>query len=222
LAYLHSQNPPIIHQDIKPDNILIANNGDFVITDFGISKQVRSTLRKSVMKLNSAGAIAYMGPERFLANYTSIKSSDIWSLGATIYELAEGTLPFNGYGGSFLNHGAETPNLSEIFSDELNKLMQACLKKDPWDRPIAEELAVYANSKIKGINIETPNWMKNQENEPLPTPPSPILPTENNPKEKDDDTGNASHKKSNALSLFMTISIGLIMGAIVRLVMWLM
>ena len=62
LAYLHAQNPPIIHQDIKPDNILILKNGDFVITDFGISKQLRSTLRKSANSLNSAGAISYVGP----------------------------------------------------------------------------------------------------------------------------------------------------------------
>lgn len=231
LAYLHSQNPPIIHQDIKPDNILIANNGDFVITDFGISKQVRSTLRKSVMKLDSAGAIAYMGPERFLANYTSIKSSDIWSLGATIYELAEGTLPFSGYGGSFLNHGADMPQLSDGFSDNLNRLMQACLKKEPWDRPIAEELATYANFKVKGITPETPAWMQETEiKEQPPTPPGnpPVLPSNetdetsgdkekepDNGKEKEPDSGKKS--QNSVLPWVLTVAIGIILGAIARL-----
>ena len=100
LAYLHSQNPPIIHQDIKPDNILLTRSGEFVITDFGISQQARSTLRRSVKHLNSAGSVAYMGPERYGKEYHAIKASDIWSFGVTIFELAMGDLPFCGLGGS--------------------------------------------------------------------------------------------------------------------------
>lgn len=159
LAYLHSQNPPIIHQDIKPDNILIAPNGDFVITDFGISQQARSTLRKSAIHLNSAGAVAYMGPERFSKQYGAIKASDIWSLGATIYELLVGDLPFCGMGGGMQKNGADMPDLSAEFSDELNIVMQGCLAKDTWDRPTAEQLVNYANEKMKG---RTPNitWSK--------------------------------------------------------------
>ena len=75
LAYLHAQDPPIIHQDIKPDNILVLQNGDFVVTDFGISKQLRLSMRRSASS-NSAGAVAYMGPERFNKNYQTIKASD--------------------------------------------------------------------------------------------------------------------------------------------------
>ena len=48
LAWLHAMNPPVIHQDIKPDNIMVADNGDFMITDFGVSTHLRSTLRKSL------------------------------------------------------------------------------------------------------------------------------------------------------------------------------
>ena len=157
LAYLHSQNPPIIHQDIKPDNILIARNGEYVITDFGISSQARSTLRKSALHLSSAGAVAYMGPERFSKQYFSVKASDIWSLGVTIYELAVGDLPFCGMGGSMQKQGADIPDLPEEFSDELNMIMQSCLAKDTWDRPTAEQLADYANQRKKGGNPR-PTW----------------------------------------------------------------
>lgn len=157
LAYLHAQNPPIIHQDIKPDNILVARNGEYVITDFGISSQARSTLRKSSMHLSSAGAVAYMGPERFSKQYLSVKASDIWSLGVTIYELAAGDLPFCGMGGSMQKQGADIPDLPSEFSAELNMVMQSCLAKETWDRPTAEQLADYANQKRKG-GTPQPQW----------------------------------------------------------------
>ena len=71
LAFLHAQHPPIIHQDIKPDNVLIDATGTYRVTDFGISTNLRSTLRKSVgigHANDSAGTMAYMGPERFNKN----------------------------------------------------------------------------------------------------------------------------------------------------------
>ena len=153
LAYLHSMNPPIIHQDIKPDNILILRNGDFVITDFGISKQLRATLRKSANSLNSAGAISYMGPERFSKQYQAVKASDIWSLGASIFELATEELPFCGMGGSLLKQGADMPELPEEYSRELNMICQSCMTKETWNRPTAQQLADFASRYIDG---ETP------------------------------------------------------------------
>ena len=153
LAYLHGQNPPIIHQDIKPDNILIMANGDYVITDFGISKQLRNTLRKSASNLNSAGAVAYMGPERFSKQSQAIKASDIWSLGASIYELATGELPFCGMGGSMQKKGADIPELPEIYSVELKKVYIACLALETWERPTANELFEYAVAHIKGDKL---------------------------------------------------------------------
>ena len=157
LAYLHSLNPPIIHQDIKPDNILISKDGDYLITDFGISKQLRSTLKKSANHLNSAGAVSYMGPERFSKQYQAVKASDIWSLGATVFELASGELPFCGMGGGMLNNGAEIPNLPEEFSPRLCMVVASCLAKETWERPTAKQLEDYASAIIAGQNPE-PAW----------------------------------------------------------------
>lgn len=159
LAYLHGQNPPIIHQDIKPDNILVMSNGDYVITDFGISKQLRSSLRKSATSLNSAGAVSYMGPERFGKQFQSIKASDIWSLGATIYELATGDLPFCGLGGSLQKKGAETPELPSQYSDDLNRVLAACLALETWDRPTAAQLCDYASAYLRGER-PVPRWLE--------------------------------------------------------------
>ena len=154
LAYLHEQNPPIIHQDIKPDNILQMQSGTFVITDFGISKQLRAT--RSAVGGDSSGAVAYMGPERFQRGYTSIKSSDIWSLGATLYEMATGLLPFEGKGGKMQDAGFETPILPGQFSHELDDVMQACMCKEPWDRPSARQLAEYAGEMMRGHAVQPP------------------------------------------------------------------
>lgn len=154
LAYLHEQDPPIIHQDIKPDNILILKSGGYVITDFGISKQLKSSLRRSAMQqLNSTGSIAYMGPERFSKQYQAIKASDIWSLGVTIYELIMDDMPFNGMGGNLQKHGAEIPDLPEEFSENMTIIFTSCLALEPWNRPSARQVAEFAAKCYAG---ETP------------------------------------------------------------------
>ena len=148
LTYLHNLEPdPIVHQDIKPDNVLMDSNGTFMITDFGISKKVRNTLRSQSKRAVEAGATAYMGPERFSKQPAPILASDIWSLGASIYELAEGELPFSGMGGIMLKNGAEMPDLNG-WSDDLNNLMHRCLEKEPWKRIKAHEIEQLAKEKV--------------------------------------------------------------------------
>jgi len=155
LAYLHEQTPPIIHQDIKPDNILILKNGEYVISDFGISKQLKSSMRKSAMQMNnSTGSIAYMGPERFSKQYMAVKASDIWSLGVTIYELVYNDMPFCGYGGSLQRQGADIPDLPEEFSKEIKLLFTSCLAKETWNRPSARQIMDFANHYMSGEQLK--------------------------------------------------------------------
>lgn len=153
LNYLHKNN--VIHQDIKPDNVLINSQGDFVITDFGISYKIRTTMRKQSKRTENSGTVAYMGPERFKSDPQLITASDVWSLGASIYELATGDLPFNGLGGGMMLSGAELPNLPSKFSEDLNRVMRLCLSKEPWDRPLSETLVKIAIAKLKGDSINT-------------------------------------------------------------------
>lgn len=167
LAYLHEQHPPLIHQDIKPDNILISKNGDFLITDFGISKQLRSTLKKSVGHLNSAGSVSYMGPERFSKQSMPIKASDIWSLGATVYELAVGDLPFCGMGGSMQKKGADIPELPDTFSDLLNMVVMSCMAKETWERPTARQLEDFATKYLNGDSPQISWTVPATENTPV-------------------------------------------------------
>lgn len=165
LAFLHSRNPVIIHQDIKPDNIMIGDDGSYMITDFGVSAHSRSALRKSVSEaFSSAGTVAYMAPERFSKDNTPIMANDIYSLGATVFEMLTGDAPFGGHGGVLQKNGAEIPEIKGNYSSQLKKTITKCLSPNPWERPTAEILETYASEALSGTQIkfvdEKPFWAK--------------------------------------------------------------
>ena len=163
LAYLHEQEPPIIHQDIKPDNVLKDHLGNYQITDFGISTKVRSTLRKSMMSSSkSGGTMAYMPPERFGKDNIPIKASDVWAMGATLFELLTGDMPFGENGGLMQKSGAEIPNIPGDWSKELQEVINRCLLKEPWDRPVAKQVAEWADKRLRGEKFAMSSMKKKQ------------------------------------------------------------
>ena len=148
LEYMHKRN--IIHQDIKPHNIMVTGDEDFLLADFGISSRLRHTLRKSVLKsetedLKGGLTLEYAAPERFSKNkdyQRPILANDIFSLGVTVFELATGELPFGDDipTGVAISTGAEFPDLPEPFPESLKKLISRCVAKDTWDRPTCSEI----------------------------------------------------------------------------------
>ena len=152
IAYLHAQEPPVIHQDIKPDNVLMDSSDSFVITDFGISAKVRNTLQSAGSK---AGTMAYMAAERFNTDYQPIKASDVWALGASLFELMTGKPPFGENGGLAQKRGAELPVISGDWSPKLKEMVLRCLQEKTWDRPTAKAISEEARRYIQHGQITT-------------------------------------------------------------------
>lgn len=160
LAYLHQCNPPIIHQDIKPANVLIDDNGNYAITDFGISaKRLRQTRRSTNNSPQptseddddyeeKSGTYAYMAPERFIEGDMPSAESDIWAFGATLYELITGAVPFGEDGGLAQDDSKLKLSFNGLkIGDDIQRLVTDCLSKDPLKRPTAVQLIDAATTK---------------------------------------------------------------------------
>lgn len=156
LAYLHALKPPIIHQDVKPANVLIDDTGHYALTDFGISAQYDSG--HDYNGDENSGTMAYMAPERFNANVEPTAESDIWSLGATFCEILTGKVPF-GEGGGNAQAGANLPmpSIPNVNAD-LQRLIHACLAPDPKDRPTARQIAEAARVRQYPIKSRKLLW----------------------------------------------------------------
>jgi eukaryotic-like serine/threonine-protein kinase len=138
----HAHERGVIHRDIKPHNILLDENGHAKLTDFGIAR----ALDTSQATLTGAylGTALYSSPEQLQGQKVTPKS-DVYSLGATLYQAATGEAPFSG--GTPIEvasqHVSKAPTpLRERgadVSEGLEALILACLAKRADDRPTAEE-----------------------------------------------------------------------------------
>lgn len=146
LTYLHSFSPTIVHHDIKPANILIDDNRNYAITDFGISSH--RGLNKEGYDDTQSGTMAYMAPERFRDDYESVPESDIWSFGATLYELVTGKVPFGENGGlEQLEKNLPVPPIEQAIPKDIKNLIADCLSLDASKRPSADYINKAASAR---------------------------------------------------------------------------
>uniref|UniRef100_A0A0N5B0P0 mitogen-activated protein kinase kinase n=1 Tax=Syphacia muris TaxID=451379 RepID=A0A0N5B0P0_9BILA len=134
----------IIHRDVKPSNILLARNGMIKLCDFGIS----GYLINSVAFTRDAGCRPYMAPERLLPSASYDVRSDVWSLGITLKEVADGKFPYPYFNENELFfqlhqvvHGdAPVMEASDKFSSRTAQFINSCLTKELATRPNFDEL----------------------------------------------------------------------------------
>ena len=139
LIFLHENKK--IHRDIKTENILLTHKGIAKLADFGVSTQLMHSFSKKITKI---GTPFYMSPEVILQNKYDYKC-DIWSLGITTIEMAEGEPPFAKVKGywvlkKIITHPPKGLKNKEKWSKEFNNFVEKCLIYEPEKRPSAKEL----------------------------------------------------------------------------------
>lgn len=152
LSYLHACTPQIIHQDIKPANVLIDDHNNYAITDFGISSQ-RGGKHGFYFDEDNSGTMAYMAPERFGENYMPSAESDIWAFGATLYEILTGNVPFGEEGGkNQLENNLKLKSMGSNIPKDVQKLIISCLALNPQERPAANQIIKLSEKHLNSSN----------------------------------------------------------------------
>ncbi|MFZ2282110.1 MAG: serine/threonine-protein kinase [Prosthecobacter sp.] len=164
LDYAHFQRK-VVHRDLKPSNIMAMSMDDTAkIADFGIARSISDTMQRlSISQLGVSGTLPYMSPQQAMGERPS-PTDDVYSLGATIYELLSGKPPF--YRGDIPSQltskipssmGERREELEIKASDRIPKeweaVIAACLHKDPNLRPpsagkLLELLGLKSNTNV--------------------------------------------------------------------------
>ena len=144
LQYAHSQ-ARIVHRDLKPSNLMVNARGDVKVADFGIARSLTDSVSMLTMARGTSGTLVYMSPQQLDGEHVS-ELDDIYSLGATIFELLTGKPPF--YSGQIdrLVREKIPPTMAKRRADlgvtsttvippHWEETIAACLAKDPAARP---------------------------------------------------------------------------------------
>ena len=140
----HAHDAYIIHRDIKPQNIIIEDDGRIKITDFGIAMALNAT---QLTQTNSVmGSVHYLPPEQASGKSATIKS-DIYSMGILMYELITGTVPFRG------------DNAVEIALKHMKEKVPSIRKQNPAIPQSVENIILRATAKNPRNRYESAKQM---------------------------------------------------------------
>ncbi len=134
LAYAGQVRPGLVHRDLKPGNVLIAQDMTAKISDFGLAHRWNGLKRSG--EGGGVGTPAYRPPEQWLSGEVDVRA-DIYAVGVTLYEMLLAVRPFAGDDEAALRVAhCETPapDLPDHFPADVNALIQRCLQKEPAAR----------------------------------------------------------------------------------------
>ena len=131
----------IIHRDIKPDNILIDENDDIKLTDFGVSRLLPDNGSDKIQ--SNAGSAFFYSPQACMGMQYRGKKNDHWACGITLFYMATGEYPFQAKNHTSLFQliqNTEPKYPDKILGTSLHDLLQKLLKKPEEERITFEEM----------------------------------------------------------------------------------
>ncbi|GAB3971051.1 serine/threonine protein kinase PkaE [Actinoallomurus acanthiterrae] len=192
----HAHAVPVVHRDLKPDNVIVADDGTVKVLDFGIAAILRTDATKLTVTGQAIGTSQYMAPEQIRGAQITPRS-DLYALGCILHELVCGQPVFTGRTDFELwqQHISAPPRpLRELRADvpaELERLVLELLRKNPEQRPV-DAYAVYERllpflptpssplpvGEERPLDLPDPTVMYRRPNAPRPRPQaSPAVPT---------------------------------------------
>lgn len=164
IAQAHREKPPIIHRDIKPQNILVGYETDGLrarVSDFGLAKKVNPL----TLLATAAGTLAFKPPEAFADRKGDSCAADVWALGVTLYLLLTDQLPFHvdpqlGWSNKkAFEKDVEAPSSWNPDVDlTLEKIVLRCMEKNPAKRyASARELLDALENWKRAVKVQKPS-----------------------------------------------------------------
>lgn len=134
MSYLHNFQPPILHRDLKSPNLLVDNQFNIKISDFGLAR-VKAHVQTMT---GNCGTVQWMAPE-VLANQKYTEKADVFSFGIVVWEIVTGECPYDGMSQIQAALGVLNRNLRPVIPRScppfLAQLMKACWARQPELRP---------------------------------------------------------------------------------------
>ncbi|KDQ08669.1 hypothetical protein BOTBODRAFT_165600 [Botryobasidium botryosum FD-172 SS1] len=177
LEYMHTRNPPIIHGDLKANNILVSEDGSACLADFGLSRVYEETNPEAALTASGSSATASItmayhanfrwgAPEVILEDMHRTPASDIFTLGRLMVELLTGDIPFPGLVDQRIilhlatgryDRPVDSDAIACGLDDDMWTLILECWDQDPSKRPSASQVVERLRCLPEPASVN-PDW----------------------------------------------------------------